>query len=110
MCFRESDDSRLSTVESVLKIENINRNDHHDRSFVCKVKQNDIEVDSKTTNSKVNVLYAPEQPSIPSSTEFVERSTASISCEGKGFSLKFSDDATCRYITRRLTLILSVLF
>jgi len=81
--FRESDDTRLSTVESVLKIENINRNDHHDRSFVCKVKQNDIEVDSKTTNSKVNVLYAPEQPNIPSSTEFVERSTASISCEGK---------------------------
>jgi len=79
---KESDDTRLSTVESVLKIENINRNDHHDRSFVCKVKQNDIEVDSKTTNSKVNVLYAPEQPNIPSSTEFVERSTASISCEG----------------------------
>ena len=81
--FRESDDTRLSTVESVLKIENINRNDHHDRSFVCKVKQNDVEVDSKTTNSKVNVLYAPELPSIPSSTEFVERSAASISCEGK---------------------------
>ena len=80
MSSRPSDDPRLTTVTSELKLTDITRS-HHQRKFTCTVKQADTVVGEETTDT-VNVQWAPTNVAIKGDTTYTEESAASIVCSG----------------------------
>ena len=78
--FRPSDDNRLTTVTSELKIAKVDRS-HHLRKFTCTVKQAGEEVSAETTDT-VNVQWMPTGVTITNEDTYTENSAATIVCSG----------------------------
>ena len=81
----KSEDDRLTSIKSVLKIDSINRTNHQNRKFTCSVTQQNTEINAKTTSSSVNVLYGPQNMKIisnPTGSIFMEKTAASLECTG----------------------------
>lgn len=78
--FRPSDDDRLTTVTSELKIPKVDRS-HHLRKFTCTVKQDGEVVGTKTTDT-VNVQWKPTGVTITNEDTYTENSAATIVCSG----------------------------
>lgn len=79
---RPSEDNRLTTVVSELKVSQISRSDHHERQFTCTVKQNGEVVVEKTTSDKVNVLWAPTDVKMTNEDSYTENDAATVTCGG----------------------------
>jgi len=73
-----SDDNRLTTVTSELKIAKVDRS-HHLRKFTCTVKQAGEEVSAETTDT-VNVQWKPTGVTITNEDTYTENSAATIVC------------------------------
>ena len=79
---RPSEDNRLTTVVSELKVSQISKADHHERQFTCTVKQNGEVVEEKTTTDKVNVLWAPTDVKMTNEDSYTENNAATVTCGG----------------------------
>lgn len=73
-------DPKLTTVTSVLSLGAVERN-HHEKQFSCIVQQGGNEIERKTLNPAVDVLWKPENTKISASEEYLELTAASIFCE-----------------------------